>query len=253
MDILSRLNRINEDLLRTSLFFQVGAESLELIKSKAQLAIEKQREEQFRIQTLKEHVAFAKVRSLERDNVNNEDKRSDEVESQLHEEISKLQEETQAAISQRLKEQLIVKRMRQSKIVVEKLWNQNVNPEDTLANLLIERDRQSVQFLKLVEELKGREEELQKLKKENQVLRTKNRSLWENLDKPKEKDEKKEESTKESKKLTKLKEDLDSQIAQYQILSNVFQLLIIESGVNWAKDEQWMKFMMIDPEITSND
>jgi len=160
-------------------------------------------------------------------------------EDALHIRISELQEELKKLNDKRLHDKLLLQRVTEHPTIAGIIYPQQEQTQEDLLikTLFIQRDDKVTEFLTLHETTKKRvQEERFKLHKEIIDLKRKSRELWKiNIQNKK---QNQPESSVDEEELQKFEETLQRKDSHNTILRNVFQALIVESGVNWAKDPE---------------
>ena len=112
--------------------------------------------------------------------------------------------------------------------------------EAKLKQALLYRDSKVQELMRLEAEHKASEEKLNKLKRESAALMEGNRELQTQVS-----DKLGPQATDKPEPVLRLEEKLKGLAEKNAVLRRVFMSLIIESGVNWAKDAKLMDLMMI--------
>ena len=108
-----------------------------------------------------------------------------------------------------------------------------------------QRDEKSLEFLALHAKLQEIQEEEEKLQNRNREQRLRNQQLWTELKQLQgELEGEKTPQQKGGKDGRVTNADLERKLSMNVVIREVFQALILESGVNWAKDEKLRKLML---------
>ena len=164
------------------------------------------------------------------------------AENVLLDRLDKLQHELREASAERLRERQLVDRLRRSVVVSEAVYPESGEPaEDVtreIAGLVSVRDKLVSEFLRGRRTCHTLQRELTDVTAENRRLRVANRLAMGEVQVLKAETEALSETLLQSEGARQAKRQLEMETARNTILRNVMQLLIMASGVDWAKDPE---------------
>ena len=172
-------------------------------------------------------------------------------EENLQQSIAELQDELFKVVDENMRKELLLQQMHYSAIALKCAFPQSDKdlPEGErkqLELLMQQRDEKSIEFLALHAKLQEIQEEEEKLQNRNREQRLRNQQLWTELKQLQ--GELEGEKTPQQKGGGKdgrvTNADLERKLSMNVVIREVFQALILESGVNWAKDEKLRKLML---------
>jgi len=203
-------------------------------------------------------------------------------EENLQQSIAELQDELFRIVDENMRKELLLQQMHYSAIALRCVFphqqsvasSSSSNSEDTnmpegerkqIELLLRQRDQKSLEFLGLHNQLQALMAEGEKVQEKNRVQRMRNQELWAELKRLQEEmeegnkgdgeEKEKEKEGGRKNETTKTKEGaggsqasnvalLERKLSMNVIIREVFQALILESGVNWARDEKLRTLML---------
>jgi len=175
----------------------------------------------------------------------NEEQKIKEREDRLELLIDQLKEELFQTSSVNSIQSKLLERIENMQVFSSIIFAQPTDSPDKLRlqNAVGYRDELVSEFLKEHDQLKKRKDHLENLRKENRVLKQRIRELQEQID-AMNKEKKKVDPAQQTSIVHKKKEELKNMESRNAILRNVIQNLVLESGVNWAEDEQLRDLML---------
>jgi len=167
---------------------------------------------------------------------------STEREEELHQSIAQIQEELFEAEEERVRHNLLLSYLQKVPVALDIVFPQDEQtPEQQRTKLLfLQRDRKVTEFMGLHAELQQLRAKVTQLRQANIKARATNQKLYQELKARNEEARQGEQSEV----LASLAKDIRKEELRNQILRQVLQSLIVESGVNWARDPQLRQLML---------
>eukprot|EP00053_Salpingoeca_punica_P002806 m.39594 g.39594 ORF g.39594 m.39594 type:complete len:247 (+) comp11791_c0_seq1:71-811(+) len=236
----AEIRRAAEELLRTVLAAQCGAarprsRPARPLRTPADHALHR---EWLRHQQLDYEAASLASRKLtsERD-------LEQASEEGLLSQLEGLKQQLNEIAGERQRELLLVDRINKSLVVSNAVYDADSASRSaiaaSIADTCVARDGLLVDFLKRKKELTQMQDELAALQKANQILREENRALVTRI-----KSVSETQTNQPSRMQDSEQERLQAELARNSILRNVFQALIVASGVDWARDVELQTLLL---------
>lgn len=185
-------------------------------------------------------------RSLQGDsiaeNAENTDEENTKLEEKLNKNISKLQDDLFERTSKHQRDELLIRRIIQSSILLSALNSKQQTPDTKFMREAVKsRDQKVLQIVKYIQQLKSMREQVQETKSKSSAMQAENAQLYSSLQ---ERMGANNADVVSSEELPELQIQLETITKRTNILRFVLKSLILESGVNWARHQHLRNFIL---------
>jgi len=178
---------------------------------------------------------------------------NDSSQSDLYERISKLQDQLYSLSTARSYKKLVLDRLLCGDqliktlfpdVVTESPTEKQIEEMNAFAELCVKQNKLSTEILVEHEALLEAQATLDKLKQQSYEIKKENRGLMKSLQKLKDNQESTSASATDNAAIQKLKQQIAKKVEKIDIVRNVFQGVIVGSGIDWASDEDMRRLVL---------
>ncbi|XP_029194093.2 uncharacterized protein LOC114960031 [Acropora millepora] len=173
--------------------------------------------------------------------------------SDLYERISKLQDQLYSLSTARSYKKLVLERLLSGEQLIKKLFpdvvsesptEQQIEEMNSFAELCERQNKLSTEILVENEALLEAQTSLDKIKRQSYEQKKKNRSLMRTLKQLKEEENTTEASAPDDAATQEFKQQLADTVEKINVVRNVFQGVIVGSGIDWALDDEMRSLVL---------
>jgi len=178
---------------------------------------------------------------------------SESSQSDLYERISKLQDQLYSLSTARSYKKLVLDRLLCGDQLIKKLFPDVVTDSPTeeqteemnaFAKLCEKQNKLSSEILVEHEVLSEVQTTLDRLKQQSYEIKKENRGLMKQIQKLRDEKENVASSSTDNATMQKLKQQIALKVEKIDIVRNVFQGLIVGSGIDWASDDEMRRLVL---------